>query len=212
MGKGPLRDFSKNPKTDDKDDDRIRCWWYRNGVMTDRLSSACGAVIGLPGRGCHRLGKIYDDDQRKEGQEPRRSDAWIFDPTQPDGKPRPVLNTPEELAKIHEVLDRHFGVWNEKAPDRKGATIARVALMPIEILEPAIPEGETVTESEAVEMLKAAVEEAGGQRQLAAKFGQGNALISKALGGKRKMGITVLAMIGLRPDQVVPDAQVKGEV
>lgn len=159
------------------------------------------------------MGKIYDDDQKKAGQEPRRSDAWIFDPTQPDGKPRPVLNTPEELAKIHEVLDRHFGKWNEEAPERKGATIARVALLPIEITEPAIPEGETVRESEARVMLAAAVEAAGGVRQLGAKFGQSSyALISKALGGKRKMGITVLAMIGLRPDQVVPDAQVEGEV
>lgn len=157
------------------------------------------------------MGKLTND---VGGEEPEHY-SWIYDPAQADGKPRPVLNTPEELARIHEVLDRHFGAWNAKGSaggGRKGAQIARVALLPIEITEPAIPEGETVTEGEAREMLKAAVAAAGGQRQLATKFGQGHALISKALAGKRKLGLTVLAMIGLRPDQVVPDPQVEGDV
>lgn len=148
------------------------------------------------------MGKLTND---VTGEAPEHY-SWIYDPKQPDGKPRPVLNTPEELAKIHEVLDRHFGAWNRQAPEKKGAVIARVTLLPIEITDPAIPDGETVTETEARAMLKAAVDAAGGQRQLAAKFGQGNALVSKALSGNRKLGITVLAMIGLRPDQVIADA------
>lgn len=152
------------------------------------------------------MGKLTNDGSEEE----RKHYSWIYDPKHADGKPRPVLNNPEELARLHEVLDRHFGAWNEGGEARPRAQIARVALMPVTDVEPALPPGETITESEARELLKRAIDAAGGQRQLAQLHGQGHALISKAVAGKRKLGITVLAMIGLTPDQVVPDPAADG--
>lgn len=128
----------------------------------------------------------HNDSIKREGNA-------IFDPAQPDGKPRDPLNTPEELAALHEVLDRHFG----------SNRIARVLLPVIEVTESSLEEGETVTTDVALEMLRSAVDMAGGVRKLAEEHSVSHALISKALAGKRKPSLQVLAIIGLKPDQVI---------
>lgn len=140
------------------------------------------------------------------GDEPEHY-SWIYDPKQADGKPRPVLNSAEDLARIHAVLDAHYGRWNEGGQGRAKSQIARVALLPPEIVKPALPPGEKMTAREARALLHKAVEAAGGVRPLAALHGQGHALISKALARKRKLGLSVLRIIGLTPDQVIPDPE-----